>query len=288
MMQTSKLWIQISDLLYKIPRIVLIFIFVSAASIPFIYLFLNSIKPSMEFLETPPTIFPSHVTLENYQQLFSTQSGDVTHNLINSIVITAVTTLFSVFFGALGAYSLARLRMPFNLTYIIGFMFLVVRFYPKITTTLPYYVLMRNFHLLDTQMAIIIAHVSITLPFALWLMLTFFKELPKELEQSAMLDGCSPWQRFTKVVLPLTIPALGTAAILTALISWNEFLIASSLGPINAKTMPVVVTSFVTDKGVLWGPMSAMSSIIVLPIMLFALFAQRYLVRGLTLGAVKE
>jgi multiple sugar transport system permease protein len=147
---------------------------------------------------------------------------------------------------------------------------------------------MRNFKLLDTQLAIIIAHISITLPFVVWLMLTFFEELPKELEQSAMLDGCNPWQRFTKVVLPLAVPGLGTAAILTALVSWNEFLIASSLASVAAKTLPVAVTSFVTDKGVLWGPMSAMSTVIVVPIMIFALFTQRYLVRGLTLGAVKE
>jgi multiple sugar transport system permease protein len=171
---------------------------------------------------------------------------------------------------------------------IIAFLFLVVRFYPKITTTLPYYVLMRNFHLLDTQLAIIIAHVSITLPFVVWLMLTFFQELPKELEQSAMLDGCSPWQRFSKVVLPLAAPGLGTAAILTAIVSWNEFLIASSLASVKAKTLPVAITSFVTDKGILWGPMSAMGTVIVIPILIFGLFAQRYLVRGLTLGAVKE
>jgi len=163
-----------------------------------------------------------------------------------------------------------------------------VRFYPKITTTLPYYMLMRNFHLLDTRLAIIIAHVSITLPFAVWLMLTFFQEIPRELEQSAMLDGAGPFERFVRIVLPLAWPGLATAAILTALVSWNEFLIASSLSAVNAKTLPVAVTSYVTDKGILWGPMSAMSTVIVLPIMLFALLVQRYLVRGLTLGAVKE
>jgi len=287
-MDTSRSQIQISNILLSLLKGILIFLFVAAAVIPFLYLFINSVKPPMEFLEVPPSLLPSHITFENYQQLFSTETAAITHNLLNSIVITLVTTLLSVSFGALGAYSLARLQLPFRLSYIIAFMFLAVRFYPKITTTLPYYVLMRSFHLLDTRAAIIIAHVSITLPFALWLMLTFFEDLPKELEQSAMLDGCSPWQRFIRIVMPVTVPALGTAAILTALISWNEFLIASSLGPINAKTLPVVVTSFVTDKGVLWGPMSAMSSIIVLPVMLFALFAQRYLIRGLTLGAVKE
>lgn len=279
---------RLSDLIFNIVKILIITIALLITIIPFIYLFLNSIKLPMEFLSVPPKIIPSKVTWEHYNMIFLEKGGTTTNNLVNSLVITSVTTIVAVFIGSLAAYSLARLDLPFRLGPIIAFLFLVVRFYPKITTTLPYYVLMRNFKLLDTQLAIIIAHISITLPFVVWLMLTFFEELPKELEQSAMLDGCNPWQRFTKVVLPLAVPGLGTAAILTALVSWNEFLIASSLASVAAKTLPVAVTSFVTDKGVLWGPMSAMSTVIVVPIMIFALFTQRYLVRGLTLGAVKE
>jgi multiple sugar transport system permease protein len=269
-------------------RIVVLAIAVAIAIIPFIYLFLNSIKGSMEFLAVPPQILPKQVTWENYQILFLKSGSDTSRYLMNSIVITAVTTVISVTLGALAAYSLARIDFPYKIATIIAFLFLVVRFYPKITTTLPYYMLMRNFHLLDTRLAIIIAHVSITLPFAVWLMLTFFQEIPRELEQSAMLDGAGPFERFVRIVLPLAWPGLATAAILTALVSWNEFLIASSLSAVNAKTLPVAVTSYVTDKGILWGPMSAMSTVIVLPIMLFALLVQRYLVRGLTLGAVKE
>jgi len=276
------------DFLGKLAKILIVGIALFITIVPFLYLFINSIKLPLEFLTVPPTIIPTKISWENYQELFIIEGGSTTKYLINSVVITVATTLISVFIGSLAAYSLARLELPFRLSVIIAFLFLVVRFYPKITTTLPYYVLMRNFHLLDTQLAIIIAHVSITLPFVVWLMLTFFQELPKELEQSAMLDGCSPWQRFYKVVLPLATPGLFTAAILTAIVSWNEFLIASSLASMNAKTLPVAVTSFVTDKGVLWGPMSAMGTVIVIPIMIFGLFAQRYLVRGLTLGAVKE
>jgi multiple sugar transport system permease protein len=276
------------DFLAKVIRILIIALALLITVVPFLYLFINSIKLPMEFLTVPPTIIPTQISWANYQDLFFTEGGTTTRFLINSIVITVATTVISVFVGSLAAYSLARLELPFRLSVIIAFLFLVVRFYPKITTTLPYYVLMRNFHLLDTQLAIIIAHVSITLPFVVWLMLTFFQELPKELEQSAMLDGCSPWQRFSKVVLPLAAPGLGTAAILTAIVSWNEFLIASSLASVKAKTLPVAITSFVTDKGILWGPMSAMGTVIVIPILIFGLFAQRYLVRGLTLGAVKE
>jgi multiple sugar transport system permease protein len=118
-------------------------------------------------------------------------------------------------------------------------------------------------------------------------MLAFFEEFPRELEQSAMLDGCGPARRFVSIILPLTVPAIATAAILTAFLSWNEFLLASAIGPREAKTLPVRVAGFITDKGILWGAMSAMSTVIVLPVMLFAMFTQRYLVRGLTAGAVK-
>ncbi len=268
-------------------RIAVIILSLVVVSVPFAYLFLNSLKPPNEFLTVPPLIIPSHFTLEHYQNIFD-PTKDTVNYLINSLVITVVTTIIAVMIGSLAAYSLSRLKLPFRLSSIIAFAFLLVRFYPKITTTLPYFILMKDLHLLDTQAAVIIAHVSLTLPFVVWLMLTFFDELPKELDQSAMLDGCGPWQRFVQVILPLTTPALLTAAILTALLSWNEFLIASSVAPSNAKTLPLAVSSFITDKGVQWGPMSAMSSVIVIPVMLFALFAQRYLVRGLTLGAVKE
>ena len=275
------------DFLTRVLRALVVVVAVVIAITPFLYLLINSLKLPLEFLTVPPTIIPSQITWEHYQKIF--ESGSETpRNLKNSLMITGATTLLSVSIGSLAAYSLSRLQLPYGIIPAIAFAFLVVRFYPKIATTLPYYILMRRFGLLDTQLAIVIAHTSILLPFVVWIMIGFFQELPRELEQSAMLDGCNAWQRFSKIVLPITIPGLVTSAILTAIGSWNEFLIASSLAVTEAKTLPIAVSGFVTDKGILWGPMSAMSTIIVMPIVIFALFAQRYLVRGLTLGAVKE
>jgi multiple sugar transport system permease protein len=253
---------------------------------PFVVLFLNSVRPADEFLSDTAPFLPSNATLDHYRAVFD-PSADTIHFLVNSIIVTTATTVLAVIFGGLAAYALARLKLPFRLSAVIALAFLVVRFYPKITVALPYFVLMRDLHLLDTHLAIIIAHVSLTVPFVVWLLLAFFEDFPRELEQSAMLDGCGPIRRFFSIVLPLTTPALITAAILTAFLSWNEFLMASAVGPMNAKTLPVRIAGFITDKGTLWGEMSAMGAVIVAPVMLFALLTQRYLVRGLTAGAVK-
>lgn len=253
---------------------------------PFLVLFLNSFRPADEFLKAGASLIPDHITFAHYADVFR-PGGETLHYLVNSIVITTATTLMAVTLGAFAAYALARLRLPFRLSLVIGFAFLIVRFYPKISVALPYYLLMRDFGWLDTHIAVIIAHVSITLPFVVWLMLGFFEELPREIELSAMIDGCGPWRRFVQVVLPLSAPALGAAAILTAFLSWNEFLMASTVATEAAKTLPVRVSSYITDKGTLWGPMSAMGTVIVLPVVVFALVAQKWLARGLTAGAVK-
>jgi multiple sugar transport system permease protein len=258
----------------------------AVALAPFIVLFANSVRPAGEFLSDAASFIPADPTLDHFRTVFD-PSADTLQFLVNSLVITTATTIIAVLSGTLAAYSLARLRLPFRLSTIIALIFLAVRFYPKIAIALPYFILMRNMHLLDTRTAIIIAHVSLTVPFVVWLMLAFFEDFPREIEQSAMLDGCGPVRRFISVVLPLTTPALVTAAILTAFLSWNEFLMASAVGPMNAKTLPVRIAGFITDKGTQWGDMSAMGTVIVAPVMLFALLTQRYLVRGLTVGAVK-
>lgn len=265
-------------------RVLLIGLALCVAFAPFVVLFVNSFRPNGEFLAEGASFFPADPTLEHYQAVFT---GDTLHYLINSIVVTAATTVIAVSLGALAAYGLARVRLPFRLSAVVALAFLAVRFYPKITIAIPYYLMMRNWHMLDTRAAIVLAHVSLTVPFVVWLMLAFFEEFPREIERSAMLDGCGPVRRFLQIVLPLTAPALASAAILTAILSWNEFLMASTVGLRAAKTLPVRMSGFITDKGTLWGDMSAMGTVIVLPIMIFALATQRWLVRGLTVGAVK-
>jgi multiple sugar transport system permease protein len=258
----------------------------AVALFPFLVLILNSLRPANDFLRPGAGLWPDAVTLDHYRAVFG-GDGTTLRYLWNSLVVTTATTVLAVAIGTLAAYALARLRLPFRLSLVIGLSFLVVRFYPKITVALPYYLLMRDLGLLDTHLAVILAHVSITVPFVVWLMLGFFEELPREIELSAMLDGCGAWMRFRRIVLPLSLPALGAAAILTAFVSWNEFLMASTVAPNAAKTLPVRVSGFITDKGIQWGNMAAMSTVIVVPVAAFALVAQRWLARGLTAGAVK-
>lgn len=267
-------------------RALLIALALMVALAPFVVLFVNSVRPPGEFLSSSAGFIPSAPTLEHYEEIFSPRGGTVQF-LLNSLIITGVSTILSVALGALAAYALVHLRLPFKLSIVIALAFLVVRFYPKITIAMPYFLLMRDLRMLDTLAAVIIAHVSLTVPFTVWLLLGFFEEFPKEIERSAMLDGCGIVRRFFAIVLPLSGPALAAAAILTAILSWNEFLMASSVTSTNARTLPVRISGFITDKGTQWGPMSAMGSLIVLPVMVFALFTQRYLARGLTVGAVK-
>ncbi len=275
-----------TSLPWAVSRAVLIGLGLVAACMPFLVLFLNGLRPADEFLSDASGLVPSRLTLDNYAIIFDARAGTLDY-LVNSLVVTTATTILSVAIGAMAAYALSRARLPFRLSHVIATVFLMVRFYPKIAVAIPYYLMMRDAHLLDTRTAIVIAHVSIAVPFVVWLLLAFFEEFPREIERAAMLDGCGPIRRFVLVVLPLSTPSLVTAAILTAFLSWNEFLMASAVGPVYAKTLPVRIASFITDKGTQWGPMSAMSTIIVLPVMAFALLTQRYLVRGLTAGAVK-
>lgn len=274
------------NLALRLGRAVLIVLALVVALAPFVVLFLNSLRPADEFLAAGSGLVPSRMTLEHYAEIFD-PGGDTFRYLVNSVIITTASTLIAVVLGAMAAYSLARLRLPFRLSIVIGVMFLVIRFYPKITVALPYFLLMREFRLLDTHVAVIIAHVSMTVPFVVWMLLAFFEDFPRELEQAAMVDGCGAFRRFTLIIVPLMTPALAAAAVLTAFMSWNEFLMASTVAPNFAKTLPVRISGFITDKGILWGSMSAMSSVIVVPVALFALFTQRYLARGLTVGAVK-
>jgi multiple sugar transport system permease protein len=253
------------------------------AIFPFAYMVGTSLKPPGELFTK--AIFPHQLTWANFDKIFSDPS--TTLMLKNSLIVAGTTTAVSVVVGSLAAYGLARLGLK---SWVMGaslFLLLFIRFYPKITTAIPFFVIMRDLHLLDTPWAVVLGHLGITVPFVTWLMLIFFDGLPRELEESAMVEGATPLERLRYVVLPLAGPGIAASAIFTAFLSWNEFLIASTLTRQNGVVLSVGVASYITDKGILFGPMAAMASVIVVPMVLFALVMQRYLVRGLTLGAVK-
>ena len=266
-------------------RLLLLVIGCLVVLVPLLYLIINSIKLPREFLTVPPTIIPTKITFEHYADAFG--EPKTTRIFLNSLIVSSITTLVSILVGTLSAYGLARLRISLKVLSAILFLFLFIRFYPRITTVIPFFLVMRQFDLLDTVWAIILGHLGITIPFVTWLMLVVYQDLPLEMEEAAAVDGANPWQRLWRVVVPVTAPSIASAAIFTAFLSWNEFLIASSLARRSAAVLSMEVASYVTDKGILWGPMSAMSVVMIVPMIIFAFVVQRYLIAGLTLGAVK-
>lgn len=255
------------------------------AVFPLYWLLITSIKTGREVVSYPPVLFPTHVTLQNYWEVFVNEGNG--QFFINSLIVSVSSTIITVFIGSLAAYALAKTFLPHKFRHVILIWILLTRIFPPITTAIPYFVLISNLHLVDTYQALIITYVSYGLPFVIWLMLGFFQDLPHEIEEAATVDGCSMWQRFWRVVLPLALPALAVTSIFAFAYAWNEFLYASVLTSFNAKTLPVVIAGFISDKGLEWDKMSALGSSMILPILIFSALVQRYLVRGLTFGAVK-
>jgi multiple sugar transport system permease protein len=271
--------------LWKALRGVILGLAVAAVVLPLLYLVLNSIKLPREFLTTPPTIIPSTITFEHFEAVFA--DPDSLRVFTNTLVVALGTTILSVLVGTLAAYGLARMGLPPVVLAAVLFVFLFIRFFPRVTTVIPFFLVVRSLGLLDSVWAVVLGHLGITVAFVAWLMLIVFRGLPYELEEAAMVDGANVRQRFRHIALPLAAPGIVTAAIFTAFFSWNEFLIASSVTRSDGAVLSMTVASFVTDKGIYWGPMAATSLVMIVPMMAFAFLVQRFLVRGVTLGAVK-
>lgn len=270
-----------SVLLYLITAFVLVVI-----AFPAYWLVTTAFKYEVDTIVSPPIILPLRGTLENFRLVLN--APDIGRFFTNSVVVALASTGLAILLGSLAAYALAKTYLSFALRQVTMVWILITRIYPPVTTAIPYFVIIRSLGISDTHVALILTHVTYALPFVIWLMLGFFQDLPEEIEKAAIVDGCSLWQRFSQIVLPLGLPGIAVTAIFTFIYSWNEFLYASMLTSVNAKTLPVVISGYMSDKFLRWGEMSALASLMILPVMIFAAVTQRYLVRGLTFGAVKE
>lgn len=266
--------------LYAVTFCVLIVI-----AFPVYWLITTSFKLPGDTATAPPVIVPTRFTLDNYRSAFETPG--VARAFINSVVVSLTATVLTTLLGSMAAYALAKTYLSFRVRQGLMIWILVTRIFPPITTAIPYYVIIKRLHLGDTYVAIVLTYVSYGLPFVIWLMLGFFQDLPAEIEKAAIVDGCSLWQRFHQVVLPLALPGLAVTSVFAFIYAWNELLYASILTSFNAKTIPVVMAGFISDQFLRWGDMTAIGSLMVVPVLVFAAAAQRYLVRGLTFGAVK-
>lgn len=266
-------------------RIAIVIITLILIVFPLYWLITSSVKIEGEYLSNPPILFPSVFTAESYQDVFG--KDQLFLNFFNTLIVAGASTVISVIFGSMAAYAVARGSLGNRARKWFGLWFMVQKMYPAIATAIPVYLVMRTLHLIDTKMALIIMNTSFNLPLVIWLMMGFFEQLPKELEESAMLDGCGFTKRFFVIIFPLTKPGMIAAAILAFVGAWNEFLFACILSINKSKTLPVVIAGFITDRGLQWGPMAATAVITLVPVLILVWVLQKHFVQGLAMGAVK-
>jgi multiple sugar transport system permease protein len=253
---------------------------------PVYWLITISFKREVDQFALPPKWFFFSPTTEHYADAFLGRSFG--QYLFNSLLIAAASTICALIIGTLAAYALARFRLPRNLDRKLALWILSTRMFPAIVTAVPLFLIMRDLRLVNTRLSLIIVYTGFNLPFAVWMMRGFFVEVPRDLEEAAMMDGDSRMGAFRRVVLPLVAPGLAATAVFCLIVSWNEFLFALVLTQTDeAMTLPVGIAGRVTQYGIKWGAMSAAAVVAMVPILAFALSMQKYLVRGLSLGAVK-
>jgi multiple sugar transport system permease protein len=257
-----------------------------AALAPVYWLVTISLKSEVDQFAVPPRWFVFRPTLAHYADAFLARSFG--QYLITSATVAVISTGCAVVLGTLAAYALARFRLPRKLDARLALWILSTRMFPPIVTAVPLFLMMRDVRLLNTKTSLVIVYTAFNLPFVVWMMRGFFLEVPREMEEAARVDGDSRLGALWRVVLPLVAPGLAATAVFCLIISWNEFLFALVLTQTDAAmTLPVGIAGRVTQYEIKWGVMSAAGVVAMLPILIFALAVQRYLVRGLSLGAVK-
>jgi multiple sugar transport system permease protein len=246
----------------------------------FVWMILTGLKTGVQNIAYPPEFFFAP-TLENFRAVF--QQHHFLRYLMNSLIVAGFATGISLVLGLPAAYSIAKYRQG-----KIGIIILVARMTPFVSYLLPWYIIFRRLNLIDTYTALTITHLIITLPMVIWLMVSFFEGMPSELEDAAMIDGCSRLQSFLIIVLPMVRNGIATSAIISFIFSWNQFLFSLILSGPKTKTVPVAVYNFISYGKIDWAGIGAAATLIVLPVSVFAFFVRRTIVQGLTMGALKE
>ena len=242
-----------------------------------------SFKNTRELSARPPTLIVQNFTLQNYYNVLVTQN--FFQYAWNSVQVAVMATLIATVAGSLAAYGLSRFTLPKNLNYQLLFTVLTVRMFPASVTVIPIYILYNTIHLYDTTIGLALVHAFLDVPLVVWIMLGFFREIPREIEEAALVDGDSWLGAFRRHILPLAAPGLAATAILVAISSWNEFLFALVLTQ-RSQTLPIAVAGQITQFDILYGNLMAGGVFAAVPVVVFALIVQRYIIRGLTLGGV--
>ena len=243
----------------------------------------TSLKDEITIFQGDPIWFFFVPTLDNYEYIFG--RGKFDRYLANSIIVGTVSTFLTLFLGGLCAYALARSR--FRGRGLVANSTLLVRMVPPAVLAVPAFAMVVAFGITNDLLVLIFFYTALNLPFAIWLLFGFYKQIPVELEEAAIVDGASPLQVFFRVLFPLMKSGYAVAGIFTFRIAWNEFILALLLTGRKTRTLPVAVSGFLTDTGVEWGRIMAMGTLIVIPPLIFTFFAARQIIAGLTAGSVK-
>jgi multiple sugar transport system permease protein len=275
--------------LLKTGHLIGLFLAMTLICLPGLWIVLSSLRPTVEIMAKPPVWIPRDLSLDAYVAMFSGigQGGiPVLEYFRNSIVIAVTSTVIALAVGMAGGYAFARYRFRGKTAIFLGFM--LTRTVPGIALSLPLFFLFARIGIIDTHFGLILAYVALNVPFTVWLIDGFFRQVPGDLGEAAQIDGCTRWQAFWQVEFPLARPGIASAGIFAFLTSWNEFALASQLTrSTNSKTLPVGLLDYTAEFTIDWRGMCALAVVMIVPALTLTFIVQKHLVSGLTSGAVK-
>jgi multiple sugar transport system permease protein len=264
----------------KLALIFAVFMVISPALFVMLWMLSLAFKTEIDNIAYPPVWIPNPPTLANYRQVFERSPFGL--YTVNSIIVSGSATLIGLVLGVPAAYGIAKGKAM-----SIGMLIMLARITPGLSFLIPLFTLFRFLKLTGTLAPVAITHLVITVPMIVWVMISFFEDIHPELEEAALVDGCSIWRAFVSVSLPLARPGIAVAAILAFIQSWNNFIFGAVLAGRETRTLPVAVFNSMTYEQLSWGPLAAAALIVTLPTLLLTIFVQRDIVTGLAAGAVK-
>ncbi len=257
--------------------------------LPGLWIVLSSLRPTVEIMAKPPVWIPQEISFEAYVAMFSGVGKGgipVLDYFRNSLIVSVTSTVIAIVIGMAGGYAFARYRFPGKSGMFLGLM--LTRTVPGIALSLPLFFVYARLNIIDTHFGLILAYVALNVPFTIWLIDGFFRQVPRDLAEAAQIDGCTRWQAFWQVEFPLAGPGIASAGIFAFLTSWNEFALASQLTrSINSKTLPVGLLDYTSEFTIDWRGMCALAVVMIVPALALTFLVQKHLVGGLTSGAVK-
>ena len=257
--------------------------------LPGLWIVLSSLRPTVEIMAKPPVWIPNELSFDAYVAMFSGigQGGiPVIQYFRNSLIISVTSTAIAIAIGMSGGYAFARYRFRGKSGWVLGLM--LTRTVPGIALSLPLFFVYARLGIIDTHFGLILAYVALNIPFTIWLIDGFFRQVPRDLAEAAQIDGCTRWQAFWQVEFPLAGPGIASAGIFAFLTCWNEFALASQLTrSVNSKTLPVGLLDYTAEFTIDWRGMCALAVVMIIPALTLTFIVQKHLVGGLTSGAVK-